>query len=282
MVFGQIIASTSLSLLIFKGMEPHASPAAWVPPLIFTGLGIGAGVSMPFTAIQAVFADPQDSRVALANGAVNFFGQFGAAIAVQIAQVTFLSSGGIANIRVAVQHAMYVALVAAALALLAAVHMERRRLRIEDDSELKPGGSFPESRLNLTDGDVEQRIFRSSAALESQASLMSLRTALMGFDIAPTPFSGQAHEMQKMPSRHLKLRTVPSARSELHDTRKPDVPPPPLEVDGSLGMMSTWDGTDDKSRHRFPAPRRDNHWRNGVQYEEHIRFQDADHGYALV
>lgn len=283
MVFGQVVASISLSLLIFKGMEPHAPAASWAPSLTFIGLGIGAGVSMPFTAIQAVFVDPQDPRVALANGVVNFFGQFGAAIGVQIAQVTFLSSGGTSNVRVAVQHAMYVALIAALVALLAAVHMERRRLKIEEVFEVKPSGPLPESQLDLTHADVEQQIFQSSA-LESQASLISLRTALTGVDIVPAPFNGYAHELQKMPSRHLKLRAVPSARSELRVTEKAKVQHSSVEVDGSLGMMSTWDGTKNQTCSRFQTPGRDYQWRNEVQcyVDEHVRFQDADHGYSMV
>lgn len=279
MVLGQIVASISLSMLRFKGMEPDAHPATWVVPLIFTGIGIGASVSMPFSIVQAVYTDT--SGIALAGGAVNFSGQFGGAMGVQIAQVIFLTSGGTDHVRIAVQHAMYVAFGAALIALLAAIHVERRRIKTV---ELKADGEFPESRVNLTDDDLERQVFHSTA-LESRVSLVTLHTALNGLEPPQAPVNGNVHQLERMSSRHLKLRAVPSARSALRPVEMSHAPAPGVEVDGSLGMMTTWDGTQDW-RLYMQKSKDDFYWANEMQFaseEERARFQDAeDHGHSLV
>lgn len=280
MVLGQIIASISLSMLIFNGMQPHAHPTKWIVPLIFTGIGIGTGVSMPFSIVQSVFTDP--ASIALANGAVNFSGQLGGAMGVQIAQIIFLTSGGTANARIAVQQAMYVAFGAALVALLAAIHVERRRVKTV---QRKPDGPLPESRVNLTDDDPEQQMFHSTA-LDSRVSLVSLHDALTDLEPPQAAVTGNVyvHQLEKMPSRHLKLRAVPSAQSALRPDGLQHMTDPAVEVDGSLGMMSTWDGTKDR-RTYMQTSKADFYWANEMHFdseEERLRLQDLDHGYSLV
>lgn len=187
MVLGQMIASVGLAMFIFKGMEPNAHASVWAPCLAFTGVGIGMGVAIAVSIPNAVFTDPRDSRIALANGSVNFMGELGAAIGIQIGQIIFLQSGGTADVRVATQHALYPALGAALLALLVAFHVGR--LRIQPISE-------------------QQRIY--SAALASQISLVAMQEALN--DICPPSarIIGNVHEL-KRPSRRMTARalTVP-------------------------------------------------------------------------
>lgn len=173
MVVGQIIASISIALLAFKGMAPHAHEFVWVLTLAFTGLGIGTGVSVPYSVVQVIYPKAGDSRVAQVNGAVNFSGQFGGAMAVQIGQVLFLLAGGTTNIREAVQHAMYAALGAAAIALLAAFHVGRLRIRAVADLELPPDRIELEGEEPLTKEVVPEQPAPHSIALENHVSMDS-------------------------------------------------------------------------------------------------------------
>ncbi|KAL9075027.1 MAG: hypothetical protein Q9161_001958 [Pseudevernia consocians] len=92
MILSVLIGSIGTGLLSTIGLTTET--ARWAGYMVLTGIGIGIGVQLPYTAVQAI-SNENDSSIT--NAIVVFFSQLGGAITIPIGQTIFVSSLASAN-----------------------------------------------------------------------------------------------------------------------------------------------------------------------------------------
>jgi len=87
MWFGSAIFAIGAGMLYT--LTVHSPPGQWIGYQILAGIGAGAGVQIPFVAVQVV---TNEKDMPTANACVMFFNSLGGALSISIAQNIFVNT----------------------------------------------------------------------------------------------------------------------------------------------------------------------------------------------